>query len=240
MGNGSELIIRVDYFNMDLVLMLSELFPNIHSLVFFYYNWPSDVMLQILLSQFSQLSSLTLHGMPWTEKSQKRVWAVINSMPSLRRLHLLGMRNVDIPGRLPILYELEHFSLTDYNGDIVPILSQLGPVCKTVLLDFLQCSFEKLQRVFEANAHLSGSITSLFLGNMILPKINRVRPPPRIVNAMLDDLPPPELNSTENAEHIFKFVCENISQLKHLDVTFLLGKSQYTVSKQIPFNCFII
>ena len=198
-----------------------------HCLIFYH----SEVLLRILLSQFQQLTSLTLRGMPPTPESQERLWWMINSMPYLRRLHLLNMHGVTIPAQLPVLSQLEQFTLTEYEDrDIVPVLSQLGPACKTLLLDYVDCNQEKLQKVLEFSPHLYRSMKSLFLGNMFVPKVIITRPV-RFIEEMLFPMPLAEpANPTDNSVQILQFASANFESLQHLDVSFMLAASKEAVS----------
>ena len=207
-------------------------------LIFISSHFISDMKLQTLLIMFKKMTSLILHGMPTSFESQKSIWSLINSLSSLRQLHLFAMNHVTIPARLKIFNQLEQFSLTDYgHGDIVPVLSQLGPDCKILLLDSVMCNAEKLQKVLGTNLQLSKSLRSLFLGNTAVPG-PRLQMLDIVHDFWFGNLPPPPLPpiapepdaQINNPLHILRFASANLKSIKYLDVTFMLANSNDPVS----------
>lgn len=148
--------------------LLADLFPNLSKLVFFYYNWPTEMKLQSFLSKWSALTSLSLLGMPHLGKKQKqthsKIWDAINSLRSLNRLHLFEIA-AGIP-QLPVMQQLEQFTLVNYDGDIVALLSQLGTSIRHLTLDGINCELHQLEELLRLAPHLSTSLTHLTIGHL--------------------------------------------------------------------------
>lgn len=229
----NELIFSSSRFDEEGARLIAQLFPNVKVLVFFYYNWPKEEIFGILIAQWINLKSITFFGMPQTDNSQQRIWEFINSISSLKRLHLFGIRDAVIPDQFPALGRLEQFSLTDYReGNIVPVLTQLSSVCKQLLLDYVVCNVKILQDVMQANP-------SLVLSNFIIGRVFFPKAQPQIAlleqRRLQNELLLPRFNNIEEAGNIQRpkelihFITSEFKSLQYLDATSLLHDTLSTV-----------
>lgn len=144
--------------------LLADLFLNLSKLVFYYYNWPTEMKLHSFLSKWSNLTSLSLLGMPHLKKQHTLIWDAINSLQFLNRLHLFEITD-SIP-QLPVLQHLEQFTLVNYDGDIVALLSQLGTSIRHLTLDGINCELHQLEELLRRAPHLCTNLTHLTIGHL--------------------------------------------------------------------------
>lgn len=144
--------------------LLGNLFPNITKLVFYYYNWPTEMDLHSFLGKWSFLTSLSLLGMPHLKQQHTQIWNAINSLQFLNRLHLFEITD-SIPD-LPVMQQLEQFTLVNYDGDIVALLSQLGTPIRHLNLDGINCELHQLQELLRRAPFLSTHLTHLSIGHL--------------------------------------------------------------------------
>lgn len=260
MGQYS-LIITQSRLTENVLSRLLALFPNIQKLVFFYYSWPKENEVRMILEQYQNtLISLTVHGMPTLEDGlQHRTWTAINELSKLTRFHLFATDRVVFPVHqiVPLFARLEHFTLVDYlHGDCALLLAQLGPRLKALILDNVQLSKERLENVVQHAPHLEKSLSHLFIGNVAYPTnfqlpANLALLPndqPILVNdqgviAEIIEFRLPIQHrpvnrqrrvNVKNPENILEFICNTFQQLNHVDVAFMIN------GREVSFLCHLI
>lgn len=146
---------------------LPSIFPNINKLTVGYSDlYKIDVA--FLLSKWN-LEFLTVRH----DNLPKSVWMAINLHKSLKALHLLNdayQENADhykFPKlKLSVLPKLEKFSFIKYQGDMFPILRQVGPNLKHLTYCDIHTFTSQWQHLFAIKPELGKSLTHLTVFNM--------------------------------------------------------------------------
>ena len=129
-------------------------------------------------------------------------FSAIDAMSNLMQLHLFYLNHYRLPCNLSILHQLEQFTLVSYIGDIMPLISQLGPNCQKLWIGYVDCTSDQWSLIFtHLNSELSQSLTHLTVG------LNR---------------PPPYQNDRYKADvqRILRLICDQCQQLDYFDVRF--------------------
>jgi len=204
--------------------LLVDLFPNLRKLVFYYYNWPTQMELPFFLDKWNNLTSLALFGMPHLQHLQQNIWKSLSSLKSLTHLHLFEI--CAIPNDLIVLSQLERFTLVNYDGDIVSLLAHLGPSIRHLALEGITSTFEQFQHLLETNKHLE-NVTHLTIGYLFTTVESKYKS--RAVHKNILHLICDKFTSL--IYFYPKFACEVSSQTKKVSFTHSLYHSFLSMNK---------
>jgi len=179
---------------------LTRLFPQLEHLVVNYdFSHPFS-NLPLLLAQCRGLLSLSLTGHVFHHEIYliSHLLQAINSLPALKSLNLLAANlfiTEDLKSHFPIemhktLYQLEHLSLSGYKGNLLQVLSQLGPNLRSLRLDLIPDIESEFVQTITHNIQLTQNVTHLRIS---LEKLQ------------------------VNHRELLYFICDNFQQLKFLD-----------------------
>ena len=177
--------------SLELSLFLPSIFPNVRKLI---YRCKLDLV--PLLKSWTNLEFLCLYMQNCEEHEKIRAYSIINSILTLKRLHLFVYGRV-ILENMPILARLERFSLNYYFGNIVSILAQLGPPIRRLYLDYIPCDLGQLRQLVQMQPEFGTNLTHLIVVNI---RSNQ--------------------SSVQDRKQFLQLICNNFLALTHLDVTF--------------------
>ncbi|KAI2795957.1 hypothetical protein BLOT_016230 [Blomia tropicalis] len=195
-GNGGNLLILDNTIDRpeESSYILPKLFPNVRKLV-----CRCRVDLVLLLQSWPQLEYLCLYMLAngnGDDEREKLVWTHINSLKCLKSFHLFMYRCGTIDD-MPVLGRLEQFSLSYYFGDIVSVLTKLGPGIRRLYLDYIPCNLDQLKQLIEIQPRLADGLTHLTVVNI---RSNQ--------------------STIEDRKQFLRLICMNFIHITHLDVTF--------------------
>lgn len=188
---GDQLILCGPRADLSQNNLLSSLFPNVKKLII-----RCKLELVPLLESWTNLQYLCLYMINCDEREEERIWAIINSMQTLQSLHLFVYGRT-IVEEMPALARLERFSLSYYFGDIISVLTKLGPVIRRLYLDYIPCDLGQLRQFVQMRPEIAANLTHLTVVNIRSSQ-----------------------SSVQDRKKFLQLICNNFISLTHLDVTF--------------------
>lgn len=186
----------------DLLRHLGDLFPNCKKLLLLY----TRACLALTESAPpTSLRSLTILSKRRSTEIAAKFWNWIDGLSNLQSLSLFGMFDSRLPDSLKALSRLEVFSLSGYSHDIVPIVSQLGPPLRHLLLDRLSLPVGCLERLFldTPPRQCISALTHLSIGSLNTGMVS-------------------SKGYLEKIKQYMSFFCRHFRQLRFLQVRFAL------------------
>ena len=151
--------------------ILVKLFPKLTTLTIYYITGDYEIDLSLFLHQWSlNLTSLTLVGTcflhPSAQSSIQQLWNTINSLPSLNKLHLFEV--CTLPVELPVLSQLEHFTLiidTYLKNNIFSVFSKFSSKLRFLTLGGV-VNMTNYELFFININHLTDNLTHLTISHV--------------------------------------------------------------------------
>jgi len=177
----------------DCAILSPEIFSSLKNLGIHTKSHFEDVVPRVL-SQFHSLQALTLCGLPKKSHLIEQIWHQLTQMQKLTLLRLINLFRIEIPPTLSILANLHKLIIVHYLSSLVPILSQLKSI-QALIISWIYLSTCDLIEALEANPHLR-QLKGLSLGFICAHSGNR----------------------ESNFRKVFRFVCDNFTELTLLDM----------------------
>lgn len=142
--------------------VLEILLPHLTKLTVYTLNMDHCLLFQT----WPDLTSITLVELPFSKCLQEQLWATLNALPQLVDVHLLKSDCMLPPQdvkELTFLKHLSQFTLHEYLGDYVPLLSQLGSSCRKLSLGPFKrdSAFNMFDALTQENAEMLSNLTHL-------------------------------------------------------------------------------
>lgn len=153
------------------------------------------------LSQFLEpwrpnLVSFGAFDLPKNKANLDQLWNTVNTMSSLRKLHLLIPPNYRLPDNFTVVSQLELFCLASYGFDLVPLYTHINNDI-TLLFSYTRFGPEQLEELIKRHPVVTKKIVGLDLGFLLSPG-----------------------NRIENFSKLLQLSCDKLKELKFIDLMF--------------------
>lgn len=175
--------------------------------IFVFYRLPNATSIFINCTSFNNLDlsqflepwrpnlvSFGAFDLPKNKANLDQLWNTVNTMSSLRKLHLLIPPNYRLPDNFTVVSQLELFCLASYGFDLVPLYTHINNDI-TLLFSYTRFGPEQLEELIKRHPVVTKKIVGLDLGFLLSPG-----------------------NRIENFSKLLQLSCDKLKELKFIDL----------------------